>query len=704
MRDTPMAVLVGLAVSLTASQVQAQAPPPGSDFQLNTFTPQTQRAPHLGRDARGNFVAVWQSVVPPPHNKVVFGRLFDRLGAARGAEFLVNTLTPGGQDLHDLAVDASGRFVVVTDRANPAVPGGEELLARRFDQSGAAAGPEFSVTSATALQGSADAAMDAAGNLVIVWDAGSEVRGRRWDAAGQPGAEFVVSTTMAPVHSPKVALAPGGGFVVAWAVQPPGRTDRDAVAQRLDAAGQRLGGEFLVSVDTSGYQDPHAIAFRDDGSFVVAWTNASASATRVVRGRIFDAAGGALSGDLALSSDVPEAQDPYMAPDTDGGFLAFFTSTVPMPPDFEPRARRFDAAGAPLAPSFTVPQTDAEFQSASAVAGRDGSFVLGWTGPIFGTTDDEVWARLLGHVPAGLESDVAAQQSNGNGVVEPGETVGIAPRWANANRAAGPLAGAAETLTGPPGATYTIVDAAADYGTPAAGDTASCLATGDCHAIAISRPAARPAAHWDAVLVERVSGFAVPARHAWPIHVGESFGDVPPASPFYRFVEAAFHNGVTGGCAGGLFCPGFETTREQIAVFLLRARHGPSYQPVCTGAAFADVPTQSPFCPFIEELFRRHIATGCGGGNYCPRLPVTRQEAAALTLATVAPGFTAPACGTPRFADVPAASPFCPAIEELARRGVLAGCGGGNFCPGAALARDQMAALVAGAFSLSLDP
>jgi hypothetical protein len=524
-----------------------------------------------------------------------------------------------------------------------------------------------------------------------------------WDADGQAGSEFVVSTTVAPVDSPRVALAPGGGFVVAWSVQPPGRADRDAVGQRFDPAGQRVGGEFLVSVDTSGQQDPHSVAFRDDGSFVVAWTNVFANASRRVRGRIFDGGGGPLTGDLALD-DLVEAQDPHLAPDTDGGFVAFFTSTVPMPPDFEPRARRFDASGSPLAPSFAVPQTNPEFQSASAVAGRDGSFVLGWTGPVFGTTDDEVWARLLGHVPAGVDSDAAPMQSNGNGVTEPGETVAVAPRWANANRAAGPLAGVAEALTGPPGATYTIVDASADYGTPGAGDTASCLASGDCHAITIPRPAARPAAHWDAVLVERVSGFAVPSRQRWPIHVGESFADVPPASPFYAAVETVFHNGVTAGCAAGVYCPGFATTREQIAVFLLRARHGASYRPGCTGTVFADVTAQSPFCPYVEELARRGVSGGCGGGNYCPAMPVTRQEAAVLALGTVDPALTPPPCATPRFADVPASSPFCPAIEELARRGVLAGCGGGNFCPAAVLARDQMAALVVGTFGLSLGP
>jgi hypothetical protein len=45
---------------------------------------------------------------------------------------------------------------------------------------------------------------------------------------------------------------------------------------------------------------------------------------------------------------------------------------------------------------------------------------------------------------------------------------------------------------------------------------------------------------------------------------------------------------------------------------------------------FHDVPASSPFCPFIEELVRRGITGGCGGGNYCPNSPVTRAQMAAF--------------------------------------------------------------------------
>jgi hypothetical protein len=54
------------------------------------------------------------------------------------------------------------------------------------------------------------------------------------------------------------------------------------------------------------------------------------------------------------------------------------------------------------------------------------------------------------------------------------------------------------------------------------------------------------------------------------------------------------------------------------------------------------------------------------------------------------------------FADVPAASPFCRWIEELANRGVVSGCGGGSYCPGSPVTREQMGVFLSVTFDLRL--
>jgi hypothetical protein len=138
-----------------------------------------------------------------------------------------------------------------------------------------------------------------------------------------------------------------------------------------------------------------------------------------------------------------------------------------------------------------------------------------------------------------------------------------------------------------------------------------------------------------------------------------------------------------------------------MAVLALRAGD-PSYvPPPCRTPMFGDVSPTSPYCGFVEELARRGVASGCGAGRYCPEAAVTRGDMALFTLASLeGAGYAPPACATPMFSDVPAASPACRWIEELARRGVVAGCGAGRYCPEAAITRGDMAVFLVAAFGL----
>lgn len=49
------------------------------------------------------------------------------------------------------------------------------------------------------------------------------------------------------------------------------------------------------------------------------------------------------------------------------------------------------------------------------------------------------------------------------------------------------------------------------------------------------------------------------------------FTDVPTSHPFFQYVEALYHSGITAGCGGGNFCPNTPVTRGQMAVFLAKA-------------------------------------------------------------------------------------------------------------------------------------
>jgi hypothetical protein len=247
-----------------------------------------------------------------------------------------------------------------------------------------------------------------------------------------------------------------------------------------------------------------------------------------------------------------------------------------------------------------------------------------------------------------------------------------------------------------------IVDPVGDYGTLVNGGAAECL---DCYAVVIPTPPTRPALHWDGTVVETIVPDVQGQQKIWKLHVGDSFTDVSNASPFYRFVETLLHHDVTAGCAIASYCPGASTTREQMAVFVLTAMEGSGFTPTACGGTpmFADVPVASPFCRWVEALARRGVVTGCGGGNYCPTAAVSREQMAVFVLRTLDPALNPPACVPPNlFDDVPETSPFCRWVEELANRGIVTGCSGGNFCPSDNVTREEMAVFLSATFGLTL--
>jgi hypothetical protein len=295
-----------------------------------------------------------------------------------------------------------------------------------------------------------------------------------------------------------------------------------------------------------------------------------------------------------------------------------------------------------------------------------------------------------------------AVDTAGNSVLEPNELAILAPTWRNVGTSPVTLTGATSAFTGPAGPVYTNPDNAASYGTIGVAAQASCSTTGNCYSVQAAT-ANRPITHWDGTILEVVTPIQFTDK-TWTVHIGGSFNDVAISSPFYRFIETILHKDVTGGCSPAQYCPSASTTREQMAVFVLVSKEGAGYSPVACGATpmFTDVPAASPFCRFIEELARRGVVGGCASGLYCPTAPATREQMAVFVLRTLDPALNPPACGTPVFTDVPAGSPFCRWIEELVRRGVVTGCGTGTYCPTNPVTREQMAVFLAVTFGLTL--
>ncbi|MGE5276113.1 MAG: S8 family serine peptidase [Acidobacteriota bacterium] len=208
-----------------------------------------------------------------------------------------------------------------------------------------------------------------------------------------------------------------------------------------------------------------------------------------------------------------------------------------------------------------------------------------------------------------------------------------------------------------------------------------------------------PGATMQLSVTDTIAGCASPAGEA---AIQVDFLDVPPSHPFHGAVVRIARDGISKGCGGGNYCPSDAITRAQMAVFLLRAIHGGSYKPpAATGAVFGDVPASAFAAAWIEELAAEGITSGCGGGNYCPDAPVTRAGMAVFLLRGVhGAAYKPPAQSGGVFGDVPLGAFLGDWIEELSAEGITSGCGGGNYCPGNAVTRGEMAAFLNRALTL----
>jgi S-layer homology domain len=140
-----------------------------------------------------------------------------------------------------------------------------------------------------------------------------------------------------------------------------------------------------------------------------------------------------------------------------------------------------------------------------------------------------------------------------------------------------------------------------------------------------------------------------------------------------------------------LYCPESLVTRAQMAVFLLRGEHGAGFTPPAPVGRFRDVPAQHWAAGWIELLAAEGVTAGCGSQSFCPELTLSRaQMALFLLLARHGPTYRPPA-PTGLFGDVPAGYWAAAWIEQLAREGITAGCRPGAFCPEDPVTRAQMA-------------
>jgi hypothetical protein len=453
-------------------------------------------------------------------------------------------------------------------------------------------------------------------------------------------------------------MSAAGDFLVVWS-----DLDVDAAfcrGRRFDSDGNPLGNDFAIRQDTTVRAGNPRVASDSAGNMLVIWLESPSEDADAddVYGRFYGFDGEAASFTFLINQVTADSQgraEPSLA--DDGSFVVAFNSGTSG--DFQVKGRKNGVRAAPE----IVMDPQPKLASSPGVA-------------------------------------------PGNGVFEPGETQIVHTAWINDTAGdEDDVLATTELFTGPPGADYTINHDVAGYGLLLAGQATSCLEP-DCFSVTVSDPADRPDTHWDALLQEETNmglphTWVLHLGESFPdvptdnifykfvetlLHKGVTTGclggeNYCPTNPVTRAQMAVF-----------------------LLKSKFGQHHVP---PPCTGTVFPDVPcTGGGFDPWIEELAGLQITGGCGNGNYCPNNTVTRQQMAVFLLkALEGSSFDPPDCSGV-FNDVPCTpgTGFSDWIEELADRGITGGCSVSPplYCPTNPNNRGQMAVFLVKTFGLVL--
>ena len=138
-----------------------------------------------------------------------------------------------------------------------------------------------------------------------------------FDATGaKVGNEFLVNTaTTSTQWASSITGLSDGGFVVAWQSEGGDGSGIAVKAQVFDAAGAKVGSEFLVNTATTNDQAAPAIVGLSSGGFIVTWTDSSTWSGQgidgdsvLVKAQVFDASGAKVGGEFLVNTTTANEQ------------------------------------------------------------------------------------------------------------------------------------------------------------------------------------------------------------------------------------------------------------------------------------------------------------------------------------------------------------------------------------------------------------
>lgn len=390
----------GAAPAVVGRETEASFTPIGTDILVNTNTADAQVSPRTVRLADGKYMVVWVGSITLPVTSVggtiagsyanadIRAQIFNADGSRSGGEFIVNTITAGGQ-LLPMTTQLSDGHVLVSwhDGVGPAGGTAETSMntirAQEFDASGVAVGSEFVLGNSNGRQHSVAATND--GGFVVTFQEGGaggsfpagNMVGRVFSSSNVQTASFIIDNTQLLTTSTMTAVEADGDILV-WSL------DRYLFSggvtawrfARYDMNGNELSVGYLPSTTTV-----YGLATLATGGHVTLATASNGSGQPLtLYAQMYSA-----DGDFGVQTDIIDLSTIVAAPSitalSNGGFIVSWgeDSDPGSGVNLEIMARVYNAIGNPVGEAFQVNTITTLNQSAPSFAQlTDGDIIASW--------------------------------------------------------------------------------------------------------------------------------------------------------------------------------------------------------------------------------------------------------------------------------------------------------------------------------------
>lgn len=430
--------------------------PEGAEVPVNTYTMSDQEYSAIAIAPDGSYIITWSSREQDGNNDGVYAQRYDANGIPMGSEFRVNTFTTGAQRKPDIAIVQDGSFII-TWMSEGQIPYNFDIYAQRYDSAANPVGSEFRVnTYLSNTQGAPSIAAASDGSFIITWYSWEQdgflggIYAQRYYTSGNPiGSEFRVNEYIGGSQAdPDVAMAQDGSFIITWWSDNQDGSGRGGYARRYNSAGIPFGSEFQVNSYTSDDQMSPRVAIATDGSFIITWASWGQDGSGAgIFAQRFDANGNCINGEFQVNAY--NANDQWL-PDVgiavDGSFVITWTSYQDGS-DTDIYAKAFDSSGIPVGDEVKVNTTTARSQYWPRIAINSDNTVITWyDGSQYETNGWEVKAQRfyidydndgiadsIDNCPFAYNPDQADLNGNGIGDVCEGDLDGDGVGDANDN-------------------------------------------------------------------------------------------------------------------------------------------------------------------------------------------------------------------------------------------------------------------------------